>query len=363
MLNFAQIFIKMNRQKVALILLILLVISGILYMWPSLPFNQKELRFPDIISGPDANTNIVSGQKFSLSLNETKLSSQDSIIISLNNKRLHKISDQYSYELETTGMPLGYHLINVEVYRGSKNKKVELPFIIVSDIQPVPAIHTISKTITRDTNSYTQGFEIADGILYESGGQIGRSLIRKVNPKTGAVIKSVETDKNLFAEGLTVLNDKVYQLTWQNGVCLIYDKDLNLIKKTGFKSTNGQGWGLCNNGKSLIVSDGSNKLSFLNPETLEIEKVISVYAGSKEVVNLNELEFVNGFIYANIFMTDQIAKIEAATGKVISVAVISNLDKGNPTTGDVLNGIAWNAASKNFLITGKSWGKIYEASF
>ena len=126
------------------------------------------------------------------------------------------------------------------------------------------------KTINRDTNSYTQGFEIADGILYESGGQIGRSLIRKVNLKTGAVIKSVETDKNLFAEGLTVLNDKVYQLTWQNGVCLIYDKDLNLIKKTGFKTTNGEGWGLCNNGKSLIVSDGSNKLSFLNPLFIEV---------------------------------------------------------------------------------------------
>ena len=353
----------MNRQKVALILLILLVVSGILYIWPSLPFNQKELRFPDIISSPDANSNIVSGQKFSLSLNETKLSSQDSIIISLNNKRLHKISNQYSYELETTGMPLGYHVIDVEVYRGSKNKKVELPFIIVSDIQPVPAIHTIMKTINRDTNSYTQGFEIADGILFESGGQIGRSLIRKVNPKTGAVIKSVETDKNLFAEGLTVLNDKVYQLTWQNGVCLIYDKDLNLIKKTGFKSTNnGEGWGLCNDGKSLILSDGSNKLSFLNSVTLEVEKIISVFAGSKEVNLLNELEYVDGFIYANIYTTDQIAKIDASTGKVMSVAIISGLDKANPK-GDVLNGIAWNSASKNFLITGKSWGKIYEASF
>jgi|JI7StandDraft_1071085.scaffolds.fasta_scaffold03866_4 glutamine cyclotransferase len=352
----------MNRQKVALILLILLVISGIFYIWPSLPFNQKELRFPDIISSPDANANIAVGQKLTIKLNETKLSDQDSIIISLDKTRIHKINDQYSYELETTGMPLGHHLIDVEVFRGSKNKKVELPFFIVSDIQPVPAIHSITKTISRDTNSYTQGFELADGILYESGGQIGRSLIRKVNPKTGIVIKSVDTDKSLFAEGLTILNDKVYQLTWQNGVCLIYDKDLNLIKKTSFKSSNGEGWGLCNDGKSLIVSDGSNKLSYLNPETLEIEKKVSVYAGPKEVTLLNELEYVNGFIYANIYTTDQIAKIEATTGKVISVANITNLDKANPK-GDVLNGIAWNPASKNFLITGKSWGKIYEASF
>lgn len=352
----------MNRQKIALIILFFLAISGILYIWPSLPFNQKELRFPDIISSPDANTSIASGQIFSLVLNEEKLSNQDSVIISLDKKRLHKINSQYTYELDTKGLSLGNHMIGVEVFRGNKNKKIELPFIVVSDIQPVPAIHTITKTISRDTNSYTQGFEIADGILYESGGQIGRSLIRKVNPKTGAVIKSVETSKELFAEGLTVLNDKVYQLTWQNRVCLIYDKDLNLIKKTSFKSSNGEGWGLCNDGKSLIVSDGSNKLSYLNPETLEIEKEVSVYAGPKEVTLLNELEYVNGFIYANIYTTDQIAKIEATTGKVISVANITNLDKANPK-GDVLNGIAWNPTSKNFLITGKSWGKIYEASF
>jgi glutaminyl-peptide cyclotransferase len=352
----------MNRQKIALILLVLLVLSGLLYVWPSLPFNQKELRYRDIIEGPGDNSNIITGQKFILRLNEDKLSSQDSVVISLNSKRIDNIGDQYNYELETKGLPLGKNTVGVEAFRGKKNKKVEVSFFVVSDIQPVPAVHTITKTISRDTNSYTQGFEIADGILYESGGQIGRSLIRKVNPKTGAVIKSIETDKNLFAEGLTILNDKVYQLTWQNGVCLIYDKDLNLLKKTGFKSTNGEGWGLCNDGKSLIISDGSNILSYLNPETLEIEKKLSVYAGSKEVTLLNELEYVNGFIYANIYTTDQIVKIEAATGKVISVANITNLDKANPK-GDVLNGIAWNPTSKTFLITGKSWGKIYEASF
>ena len=197
-----------------------------------------------------------------------------------------------------------------------------------------------------------------NSVLYESGGQTGQSLIRKVDPKNARVLKKVSLPGDYFGEGLTILDDKVYQLTWQNGVCLVYDLDLNLLNKIHFKSSNGEGWGICNDGKRLIISDGTNRLTYVHPESFEIEKVVYVYAGDKEVSLLNELEYVNGYIYANIYTTDQIVKIDAATGKAVAVANLPGLDKANPK-GDVFNGIAWDAGNQSFIVTGKNWGKLY----
>ena len=157
------------------------------------------------------------------------------------------------------------------------------------------------------------------------------------------------------------MNDKVYQLTWKEGQCIIYDEDLKEIKKIGFRSTTGEGWGICNDGVSLILSDGSHKLTYLNPETFAIEKVMEVYAGSTPVNYLNELEYVNGVIYANIYTTNQIAQIDAKTGKVTGVIELTSLKNENPT-GEVLNGIAYQKSSNTFFMTGKYWDKTYEIS-
>lgn len=348
----------MNSKKITLLIFGLILIAGFIYIYPTLPFNKKALHFKDIVTSYKMNDKVPHGSPFKFSLNKDGLKSQDSVVVSVDGVRYSKVADQYEYTIPTDALPLGYHKVNVSTYRGDKNKTVELIFYVVSDEQPVQMTYSITQTINRDIESFTQGLEMHDGILYESGGQLNSSLIRKVDPKSAKVLKKVSLSGDLFGEGLTIMNDKIYQLTWQNGVCLIYDLDLNLLKKTNFKSSNGEGWGICHDGKSLILSDGTNKLSYINPETFEIEKTISVYAGDREVQYINELEYVDGFIYANVYTTNQIIKIDAASGKVVGVADIRNLDKGNPQ-GDVLNGIAWNPSTQNFIITGKYWGKLY----
>lgn len=348
----------MNSKKITLLVFGLIIIAGLIYIYPTLPSNKKALHFKDIVTSYKMNDKVPHGTPFKFSMNKEGLKSQDSVVISVDGIRYGKIADQYEYTIPTDGLPLGYHKVNVSAYRGDKDKTIDLIFYVVSDEQPVQLTYSITQTVNRDIESFTQGLEMHDGILYESGGQLNGSLIRKVDPKSAKVLKKVSLSGDLFGEGLTIMNDKVYQLTWQNGVCLIYDLDLNLLKKTSFKSSNGEGWGICHDGKYLIISDGTNKLSYINPETFEIENTISVYAGDREVQYINELEYVDGFIYANVYTTDQIIKIDAASGKVVGVADIRNLDKGNPQ-GDVLNGIAWNPTAQNFIITGKYWGKLY----
>lgn len=352
----------MEIRNLSFKVLVIIIFGSVFISSISSCKEEKRLRFPDVIKTPDINTSFPQGLSINLVLKEENLKSQDSIVIMMDGSRQMKIDNNYFLDLPTEDIPLGYHKLSVVLYKKGESKTIDLPFHIVSDIDFKMMTYTVKSTIKRDTRSYTQGLEMHDGILYESGGQLGESLVRKVNPKTGAVIKNIDLEREYFAEGLTVLKDKVYQLTWQNGACFIYDTDLNLIEKTTFKSSTGEGWGLCNDGTSLIMTDGSNRLIYVNPETLDIEKTVYVYAGSQEVKFINELEYVDGYIYANVYTTDQIAKIEAKTGKVVAVADFKDLDKGNPNA-DVLNGIAYMPETKSFIVTGKYWGKLYEINF
>lgn len=341
-----------------LIIAALVILIGLAIYFMILPMKEKELRFPDIVKSPDMNSQVSSGKPFIIDLNENKLADRDSVVITTGNNTTN-LKGTFRYEISTADMPLGYNKTIISIYKGTKVKTVDLPYIITSDINPVPLNFTQRSSVSHDMRSYTQGIELHNGILYESAGQYGESTIRKVNPTTGSVLKSVPLAKEYFAEGLTVFNGKIYQLTWKEGICFVYDMDLNLLKKINFRSANGEGWGLCNNGKSIIISDGSNKLTYVNPETFAVEKIISVYAGANEVQYLNELEYVDGYIYANIYTTNQIAKIEAKTGKVVAVSDLSSLKNENQD-GEVLNGIAFNPSNGHFFITGKYWKKMYE---
>ena len=334
-----------------------IIVLALIFIYLFTSRKEKELRFPDVVSSPDMNSMVESGQTLHIELNEKRLAKRDSVIISYDNKRVNPAN--FKYELNTQNLSLGYQKVTISVYTGSKVKVIDLPFFITSDITPIPLNFTKLANIPHDSKSYTQGFEISGGMLYESAGQYNESTIRKLNYKTGKIIKSVLLAGEYFAEGLTIMQGKVYQLTWKEATCFIYDQDLNLVKKTSFRSTNGEGWGICNDGKSLIISDGSNKLTYLNPETLAVEKIISVYAGDNEVQYLNELEYVNGFIYANVYTTNQIVKIDATSGKVMGVSDFSALKNENQD-GEVLNGIAYNPVSGTFLITGKYWKSMYE---
>lgn len=347
------------KSKLILALLAIVIIAFI--VMNVFPTKDDILRYPDIVKYPTMNINLPYGKSLDITFNEEKLKNYDSIVVRKDQKLLDKLINKFSYSVNTSQYGLGYQKLEVSVYKKGKVRTIDLPFIMVSDMMPSELLFTKLKTTTHDAKSYTQGFEIHNNILYESSGQYGASSIRKVNLKTGQLIIEKKLDPSFFAEGLTVLNGKVYQLTWKEGQCIIYDENLNELKKIGFRSTNGEGWGICNDGVSLIISDGSNKLSYLHPETFAVEKVMQIYAGNTPVNYLNELEYVNGYIYANIYTTNQIAQIEVKTGKVLAVIELSSLKSENPN-GEVLNGIAYQKSSNTFFVTGKYWDKTYEIS-
>lgn len=219
--------------------------------------------------------------------------------------------------------------------------------------------YDVKSTIPHDTKAFTQGFVVHNGELFESTGQ-NNSWIGIVNVQTGLADKKVELESKYFGEGITILNNKVYQLTWQNKKGFVYD--LKTFKKLREFDYTTEGWGITNDSTNLIMSDGSDQLSFLDTTSLSIVKNLKVTYQGVPVKELNELEYVNGFVYANIWQTDRVVKINVSTGEVVGILDLKALSSQarliNPNM-DVLNGIAWHEKTKSFLVTGKYWPFIY----
>ena len=222
----------------------------------------------------------------------------------------------------------------------------------------------IVRIFNHDIHAFTQGLIFHNGFLYESTGQRGQSSIRKVNPKNGEIIKKIEVPAEYFAEGLTLYKNKLFQLTWISNICFIYD--FQTFKKVGSFDYTGEGWGITNDENNLIMSDGTNMLRFIDPLTYKVTKSIPVVDDNgSPIFNLNELEFVNGEIWANIWQTNRIVRIDAKSGIVnefIDFSELWNYLKVSTGT-DVLNGIAYDKDSKTFYITGKNWDKMFEIKF
>ena len=211
-----------------------------------------------------------------------------------------------------------------------------------------------------DPNAFTQGLVFVDGKLLESTGQEGRSSLRRVELETGKVLKKVDVPEPYFAEGLALLNNKLYQLTWQHQIGFIYDAQT--FEKTGQFTYTGEGWGLATDGHSLILSDGSNHIRFLDPDSFRVTKTIAVLDGKTPINEINELEYVNGEIYANIWHDDRIATIDPQTGRVTAWIDLRGLlqpgDVLDPEA--VLNGIAYDQQSNRLFVTGKLWPRLFE---
>ena len=226
---------------------------------------------------------------------------------------------------------------------------------------PVPKYgYQILNIRPHDSNAFTQGLILVDGKLLESTGQEGASSLRIVELETGKILKKVDVPVPYFAEGITVLNGKVYQLTWQHERGFIYD--LQTLEQVGEFRYRGEGWGLTTDGQSLILSDGSNRLQFLDPSSFRVTKTINVLDGQTPVTQLNELEFVKGEIYANIWHDDRIAVIDPATGRVKSWIDLKGLMAKEELANEeaVLNGIAYDQSNDKLLVTGKLWPRLFE---
>lgn len=210
-----------------------------------------------------------------------------------------------------------------------------------------------------DANAFTQGLEIHDGKLYEGTGKYGESTLRLVDLETGRVEKARRLNPIYFGEGIAILGDKVYQLTWQNGVALVYDLATFNAEQT-LRYT-GEGWGLTDDGTQLIMSDGTATIRFVDPQTFATVREITVREGERAIDRLNELEYVDGEIWSNVWYEDRIARISPKDGAILSWIDLSGLyPKGARDSEAVLNGIAYDSAAKRLFVTGKNWPQIYE---
>lgn len=280
---------------------------------------------------------------------------------SVANNKLH-----YSFENEK----LGWHLIKAKVYFENETAEIETNFTVVAQDAPKLLTYKIINTYPHDIAAYTQGFEFYRDTLIEgtgngagSGtGKRGISSLRKTNYKTGEVYKKVELGMQYFGEGITILNNKVYQLTYKNNEGYVYNADTFEKTKTFKYFKNMEGWGLTNDGKNLYMSNGTEKIYILDPETLEEIDYINIYTNANKIEAVNELEWIDGKIWANVYGRDAIAIINPKSGAVESIINLSDL-KSKVTKHpdlDVLNGIAYNPKTKTVFVTGKNWDKVFE---
>ena len=215
-------------------------------------------------------------------------------------------------------------------------------------------------THPHDPNAYTQGLIIEKGQMFEGTGKHGSSTLREVELQTGKVLRSLSLDAQYFGEGITILNGTIYQLTWKNNYCFTYD--LKTFQYKEFFRYPFEGWGLTNNGKELILSDGSSDLRFIDPVSFKELRKISVKDGTQRIKNLNELEYINDEVWANIWYQDRIARVSPENGKLLGWIDLSGLYpmSQRKDRDDVLNGIAQDPDTKKIFVTGKNWPKLFE---
>ena len=232
--------------------------------------------------------------------------------------------------------------------------------ILFSDVTPKLKELKVINKYPHDPKSYTQGLEFYKGNLFESTGQYGTSYVAETDLKTGLLKRQVDLDANYFGEGMTVINDTIYQITYRAGKCMVYDLEFNEINEFTYV---GEGWGLTNDGVHLIMSNGSDEIVWRNRHTFEVVKRIHVFGDRDSVVQLNELELFNGSLYANIYTDSKIVEIDPKTGKVLSYIDCSAIVNEQPIGVDYLNGIAYDSLSNTIVMTGKLWPTLYHVSF
>lgn len=295
------------------------------------------------------------GEPLEVSVKNPKNLKINSILYQLDDKT---IEIPYS----TNNLTLGSHKLTAFINYNDIAESVSTNVIILNNQQPKIYSYKIINEFPHDITSYTQGLEFHNGELYESTGQYGESKLRKVDYKTGQVLKNINLAKEYFGEGLTILNNNIYQLTWQENTGFVYDVN-TFEKKSTFKyGKSKEGWGLCNDGNVIYKSDGTENIWILNPETEVEESHIQAYHNRGNVIGLNELEWIDGKIFANRYQLNGVAIINPKNGAVEGVIDFSPLRKlvTQHKGLDVLNGIAYNPETKTIFITGKRWDKLFE---
>ena len=310
------------------------------------------------------NNKIAQGEKLSISLQPDKNAVLDSVVYSLQGERLGKKTDVSVLETTINVERLGKKVLTATLFAEGKEDSITSAISVLSPIAPKLYGYEIINTYPHDVSSYTQGLEFHNGKLYESTGEYGESALLQVDYKTGQIKNEINLDDTYFGEGLTIIDGRILQLTWREGTGFIYD--LNTFEKSG-SFTYGQskeGWGLCNDGRTVYKSDGTTKIWMLDPEKLTEQGYIEVVDNRGVHSKYNELEWVDGKIYGNTYQKNGISIIDPRTGAIEAVIDLRPLkdkvQKGLDKDNEVLNGIALNHETGTLFVTGKHWNKLFE---
>lgn len=290
----------------------------------------------------------------------------DSVIFYINGKIVYtsiERSEKYSFSYSDTLNQMGRRTFKTLLKtKGGTTEENSVNFAITSASEPVQYTYKINATYPHDVQAYTQGLEFSNGSLFEGTGLDGRSELRLVDRITGKVIKSVPVESNYFGEGITILEDKIFQLTYRARTGYVYDKkSFEKIREFNYDT---EGWGMTNDGQHLIYSDGTHQLFFLDPENFQKIRTVEVYDNGGPQNYINELEYINGEIWANIYQSDLIIRIDPTSGRVTGKIDMRGLlapEDLHPSI-DVLNGIAYDKAAGKIYVTGKNYPKLWEVT-
>lgn len=341
-------------------LLNLLVLASFL-----LSCSEEPLRSSDFEITTNAEKNgVKNGGEIKISLKAKKKIDIDSISYSLNGVILGTTTTLSNYAITPKSKTLGHKTVSAKIFTKEGSLNITKQIILLNTKAPKVYSYEIVNRYPHQTDAYTQGLEFVGDVLYESTGTYGKSKLRKVDYKSGEVLKEIALNNAYFAEGMTVINDKIYQLTWKENTGFIYNKDT--FKKIGTFAYNksNEGWGLCNDGDVLYKSDGTSKIWTLDSKTLQEQSYIEPTDHTGVKSKFNELEFINGKIYANTYQIASIAIIDPITGAMDGVVdlrpIVNEVQDGLDKANEVLNGIAYKSNEDRLFITGKHWNTLFE---
>ena len=285
----------------------------------------------------------------------------DSIVYFVNDKKIGSIKNLGNLTFSLKDQKLGYQNLKALVYFEGENQEITSRIELVSNVTPKLLNYKIVNTFPHDTSSFTEGLEFFRDTLYEGTGLRGFSKLLKTDYKTGKIYKSLKLEDSYFGEGITFINNKLYQLTWEEKTGFIYNVDTWKVEKKFAYDKEIEGWGMTNDGKVIYESDGTEKIWKMNPANQKMIDYVNVYSGSSKIKSVNELEYINGKIYCNIWQKDAIAVVNPENGKVEGIINLAGLRKFiKHAEAEVLNGIAYNPKTKTIFVTGKKWEKLFE---
>jgi len=317
---------------------------------------------------PEAGTNYKLGDEVPVKVSLT--GTADSVVYLVDSVKVLSRKDTMAAKIKTDSLTLGSKLITARVFKGGKPQEISTNIILTAAAPPVEYTYRVDKVFKHDTASYTEGLEYHDGdFLYESAGNYGNSELRKVNLNTGKVVQAAKLDKQYFGEGIATVGDKILMLTYREGKAFVYDKNTFKLISTIPYTWGREGWGMAFDGKRILNDDSTNRIFFLNKDTFMPQGYIDVYDDKGPVEKVNELEYIDGKIYANVYTTDTILVINPKNGAVLERIDMKNLypmadrPAGFDSDQNVLNGIAYDAKGKRIFVTGKKWPHLYQVTF